>query len=131
MPVVACAVTHKRKILLLKRAIEPGLGQWAFPAGHVEPGESAEEAIVREVWEETSLELTVDYFSSSGKDLGDGRAFLALIFRSRTETPAVTIDEESSDYTWAPLNRSDLERFDWAFPNHRLAALRLAEMGNS
>lgn len=130
IPVVSCAVTHNSRILLLKRAIEPGLGQWAFPAGHVEPGESAEEAIIREVKEETDLELTVQYYSSSGKDLGDGRAYLSLIFRSSAKTSRVVIDEESSDWTWAPLNKSDLEGLDWAFPNHREAALKLAEASN-
>jgi len=127
IPVVACAVTNKDRILLLKRAIPPGLGQWAFPAGHVEPGESAEEAITREVKEETALELDVSYFSSSGKDLGDGRAFLALIFQSQVETTQVVIDDESSDWRWAPLDRSELEDLDWAFPNHRAAALTLAD----
>ena len=55
IPVVSCAVIRDGHILLLKRAIEPYIGKWAFPAGHVEPNESAEQAIVREIKEETSL----------------------------------------------------------------------------
>lgn len=126
IPVVACAVTNNRRILILKRAIEPGRGQWALPAGYVEPGESAEEAIVRELMEETTLELSVEYFSSSGKDLGDGRAFLSLIFFSRAGTSHVVIDDESLDWKWVPLIASEIESFDWAFPNHMAAALKLA-----
>lgn len=39
----------KREVLLLRDR----MGFWVFPKGHPEPGESLEEAAVREVWEET------------------------------------------------------------------------------
>jgi len=42
-------------ILLVRRAIEPGLGKWSFPAGFVDRGEVVEEALRREVREETGL----------------------------------------------------------------------------
>ena len=43
-------------LLMVQRAAEPGLGQWAIPGGHVEAGESLISAVVRELREETGLE---------------------------------------------------------------------------
>lgn len=47
-------------ILLCRRAIEPGLGKWSFPAGFVDRGEVVEEALRREIREETGLEAQLD-----------------------------------------------------------------------
>ena len=45
------------KILLEKRESEPGRGKWTIPGGLVELGESAEQTVIREVKEETNLEV--------------------------------------------------------------------------
>lgn len=45
------------KILLEKRKGEPGRDKWSFPGGLVELGESVEQAVIREVREETNLEV--------------------------------------------------------------------------
>jgi 8-oxo-dGTP diphosphatase len=47
-----------RRILLILRGHEPGVGLWSIPGGRIEPGESDEEAVVREVREETGLEVS-------------------------------------------------------------------------
>jgi mutator protein MutT len=43
--------------LLIQRAIEPKIGEYAFPGGFVDAGESVEEAAFREVREEVGIEL--------------------------------------------------------------------------
>jgi 8-oxo-dGTP diphosphatase len=45
------------KILLEKRKNEPGKGKWSIPSGLVELGEGVEQTVVREVKEETGLEV--------------------------------------------------------------------------
>lgn len=45
------------EIVLVKRKHNPEKGKWALPGGHLEFGESLEEAVVREVKEETNLNL--------------------------------------------------------------------------
>ena len=47
------------KILLIKRRTVPFSGYWALPGGRVDPGETVEQTIVREVKEETGLDVAV------------------------------------------------------------------------
>lgn len=46
-------------ILLIKRFTKPFKGYWALPGGRVEPGETVEQAVVREVKEETGLDTVI------------------------------------------------------------------------
>lgn len=48
------------KLVLVRRGIEPALGRWSFPSGYVDRGERVEDAAVREVLEETGLEVEVN-----------------------------------------------------------------------
>ena len=48
------------RVLLVRRANEPGRGLWSLPGGRVEPGEAEEAAVVREVHEETGLVVRVE-----------------------------------------------------------------------
>jgi ADP-ribose pyrophosphatase YjhB (NUDIX family) len=47
------------KILLIKRSTPPFVGYWALPGGRAEPGETVEQTIVREVKEETGLDIKI------------------------------------------------------------------------
>ena len=48
---------EKGRLLLVKRGHEPGAGLWSLPGGRIEPGETDAEALVREMREETGLEI--------------------------------------------------------------------------
>ncbi|HEY0601287.1 MAG TPA: NUDIX hydrolase [Herpetosiphonaceae bacterium] len=58
-PKVAATVLIERagKVLLARRAIDPGRGQWCFPGGYVDFGEAPEVAAIRECREETGLAI--------------------------------------------------------------------------
>jgi 8-oxo-dGTP diphosphatase len=47
------------EIVLIRRGQEPRLGEWSIPGGRLEWGESVRDAIVREVREETGLEVEI------------------------------------------------------------------------
>ncbi|MCL6580396.1 MAG: NUDIX domain-containing protein [Firmicutes bacterium] len=57
--VSAGGVVFRRNPRLELLMIRDRFGRWAFPKGHVEPGETAEEAAVREIEEETGVRGTV------------------------------------------------------------------------
>jgi ADP-ribose pyrophosphatase YjhB (NUDIX family) len=57
--VAGCIPEWKDKILLCRRAIEPRLGLWTFPAGFMELGESTEEAAARETFEEANAKVAI------------------------------------------------------------------------
>ncbi|MFX3680710.1 NUDIX domain-containing protein [Oceaniradius stylonematis] len=55
--VVGSVVTHRGKVLLCRRAIEPRHGYWTVPAGYLELGETPEEGARREAREEANADL--------------------------------------------------------------------------
>jgi len=48
------------RIVLVRRAIEPGYGKWVFPGGYVDRGEQVHTAAVREAREEAGLDVRLD-----------------------------------------------------------------------
>jgi len=60
-PKVAAAVLVEREgmILLVRRVNEPQRGKWSLPAGFIDAGEDPKEAAVREVFEETGLQVRI------------------------------------------------------------------------
>lgn len=57
IPCVGAILTGDGRILLIKRGHEPEAGRWSLPGGRIEPGETDEQALIREVREETGLEV--------------------------------------------------------------------------
>ncbi len=55
----AVVVNDDGRVLLVKRAHEPLKGEWSLPGGGVEVGETLDAAVVRELFEETGLTVTV------------------------------------------------------------------------
>jgi mutator protein MutT len=52
---VGAVVIHEGRVLLIRRGKEPLRGRWVIPGGAVESGETLQEALVREVLEETGV----------------------------------------------------------------------------
>ncbi len=63
-PKIAAVVlaTKDDKLLMVRRGVEPEIGRWSFPAGYVDRGEVVEDAAIREVREETGLEVRLNGF---------------------------------------------------------------------
>lgn len=60
--VVAAIICHEGKIFCTQRGYGDFKDGWEFPGGKVEPGETPEQAIVREIQEELGAEIAVDSF---------------------------------------------------------------------
>lgn len=63
--VAAIIVNRTGEILLIRRAKEPGKGKLSVPGGFVDPGETGEEAVRREIMEEVNLQIEAfEYLAS-------------------------------------------------------------------
>lgn len=60
--VVAAIIRRDNDIFATQRGYGDFKDWWEFPGGKMEPGEAPEEALVREIWEELSTEISVDKF---------------------------------------------------------------------
>lgn len=97
------------RVLLVRRANEPGRGLWSLPGGRVEPGEAEEAAVVREVLEETGLEVRVERLVGR---VAIGRyeiADFACIVTGGTLAAATDAD----DVAWTRPGEGDVTRDLW------------------
>lgn len=60
--VVAALIVHDGYIFATRRGYGEWKGYWEFPGGKVEPGETPDDALVREIREELDTEISVDQY---------------------------------------------------------------------
>lgn len=113
-----------REVLLIRRAKDPGKGMLAVPGGFVDVGESAEEALQREIREEIGLDVSVFRYLMSHPNTyhfrGVTYAVLDLFFTA--ELPSLATAQalhEVDSYSILPLSEIDPETM--AFPSMRAA----------
>lgn len=100
----AIITNEKGEIFMIDRVKKP-FG-WACPAGHVDKGETPEDAMVREVWEETGLnvreyELVHHEFVEWNTCSHDIRGHDWYVFVVKSYVGGVNIEkEEVKDYRW-------------------------------
>lgn len=89
-------------VLLLRRAVQPGLGAWDLPAGYLDPGESFETGARRETLEEAGVE--VELVALTGVYHSAPANAVTAVFRARAvrSDAGVTLDSESSEHAWVP-----------------------------
>jgi ADP-ribose pyrophosphatase YjhB (NUDIX family) len=93
VPGAQAVIVRDGSVLLGRRANDPGRGRWDLPGGFLQEGEEAEDALRREVREETGLELDHLAFLGTWNESYWDRTVLCLTW---TATPAGG-DEQAGD----------------------------------
>jgi len=113
---VGAVIVCNGRILLEKRKGEPGKGKWSIPGGLVELGERAEQTVIREVREETNLEVEnpelIDVVDSITFD-EDGRIkyhFVIIDYFVKLKGGTVKAADDAAELKWVPF--SEVEKYD-------------------
>ncbi|MEM3597194.1 MAG: NUDIX hydrolase [Candidatus Bathyarchaeia archaeon] len=113
---VGAVIIQNGKILLEKRKSEPGRGKWSIPGGLVELGESVSQTVVREVAEETGLEVyepeLIDIVDNVVRD-ENGEVkyhFVIIDFFVKLKGGELKAQSDAEELRWVPL--SEVEKYD-------------------
>ena len=108
--VTGCYCTYQNKFLLLKRALgKPQENTWGVPAGKLEDHESISEAIYRETFEETGIQLIKNQLQYLGELFVQYPHvdFVYHLFHQKfSKLPDVRLSDEHTDYCWVTLEEA-------------------------
>jgi 8-oxo-dGTP diphosphatase len=85
--------TPENRLVLVRRAIDPGYGKWVFPGGYVDRGEPLTVAAVREAREECGLDVRLDSLVNIYSY--PGRAPVIVVYAATALSGSLCIDDES------------------------------------
>jgi len=103
---VSAAIFRDGRVLIVRRARPPARGLYTLPGGGVELGETLEQAVIREVREETNLDIEpvalAGYRQAIARD-GEGRVerhFVILPFAAHWIGGEISLNEELAEAHW-------------------------------
>lgn len=108
MPLTSChaLIRSGDRVLLVKRARPPFEGYWSLPGGSVELGETVEQALHREIGEETSLQVESLRFLGYADAIewdADGKVrlhYIMLYFEAAVRDESARPGDDASDLRW-------------------------------
>lgn len=103
-----CVIVFDGKVLMLKRSISPYESYWVLPGGHVESNEKVEDALKREVMEETNIRISDDFkiinvYSDPERD-PRGRTISCAYFFKIFDIDSIELNNESDKFKFYDFN---------------------------
>lgn len=131
---VALILDAQNRILIIRRAHEPGFGKLGLPGGVIEPGETGEMAAARETREEVGLTLSAQAFSYLGamnnRYLFQGFTWptIDLCFVARVESFGTLSPDPAEVMETLIVPLAEVPLADFAFKSNADAVRRLREV---
>ena len=108
--VVAAIIIHENKIFATQRGYGEFKDGWEFPGGKIEPGETPQEALVREIKEELDIEIEVkDFLETVEYDYPEFRLSMDCFFCTIRSGELVLKEHEAAKW----LTAETLESVEW------------------
>ncbi len=97
---VVVFIVQDDKVLLIKRAGDPGKGKWALPAGFVDHDEAPEDAAIRETLEETNLHVTLEALIAVFPKKDDGLADIVIAYGATIAKGTPLAGDDAAEVNW-------------------------------
>jgi mutator protein MutT len=95
------------RVLVVRRGRPPGEGLWSLPGGKVEAGERLADAVVREVREETGLEVACGRLVEVVERMGAGWHYIILDYLCEPRGGALRAGDDVTDARWVTRDELD------------------------
>jgi 8-oxo-dGTP diphosphatase len=99
---VGAVVVDDGALLLVRRGRGPAAGEWSVPGGRVERGETLAEAVVREVAEETGLEVVCGPLLGWVERISDDHHHVILDFEATLLGGSLVAGDDAAEAAWIP-----------------------------
>lgn len=118
-PAAGVILIEDGKLLWVQRRFEPRRGMWTLPAGFVEYEEHVEDCAVREMREETGLDVELTGLFDAYMAMDDPRTrVVLLLYEAQLKGGELRPGDDAADARWVPV---DEDPGEIAFRAHRLA----------
>lgn len=104
-PAVGVIVVEEGRVLLVQRKFEPRKGGWTLPAGFVEYGERIEDCAVRELKEETNLDVELTGIFNAYSAMDDPRVKVVLVlYNGKRVAGELRAGDDAGDARFFPID---------------------------
>ena len=111
-------IKHQNKILIIKESNKyqdgTNAGKFDVPGGRIQPGQKFDESLIREIKEETGLEVTIGqpFFVNEWRPMVKGEQWqvVSIYFACESETDQITLIEELDEYLW--IAPADFQKYN-------------------
>jgi ADP-ribose pyrophosphatase YjhB (NUDIX family) len=124
IPTVDTIIDNNSQVLFIKRSKEPFKGKMVLPGGFIKIGETAEEAAVREVKEETSLDIELDHilgvYSTPTRD--PRGHIMSTVFIGKISSNSINREPKAGDGVTSTkwVNIKAIEQEDFGFDHKQI-----------